>query len=137
MRLLFLCFLIAIAVIMIIRYIRTEKQKKKCTGTATGYFAYSDCVESPNPQKMRSLWVPVYEFTVGDMKYLVRSGKGGPGERSFPIEAEIRYDTSNPELCFVNGAKSKLISKYSDPDFVKKEEDPWNEYYENLTDKKL
>ncbi len=137
MRLVFLCILIAVVFLYILRFALDEKNKKKCTGTSTGRFMYSDCVESPNPQNMRSLWVPVYEFTVGDMKYLVRSGKGGPEEKSFPIEAEVRYDTSNPELCFVNGAKSKLISKYSDPDFVKKEEDPWNEYFENLTDKNL
>jgi hypothetical protein len=137
MRLVFLCILIAALFLYILRFALDEKNKKKCTGTSTGRFMYSDCVESPNPQRMRSLWVPIYEFAVGDMMYLVRSSKTGPGERSFPAEAKVIYDVNDPDLCFVNGAKGKVISKYNDPKLVKKEDDPWNEYYENLTDKNL
>ena len=130
MRLLLFLILIAVAATIIIRFICEGMQMRKCTGTAIGYFAYSDCVESPNPQNMRNLWVPVYEFTVGDMKYLVRSGRGGPGERSFPIEAKVRYDTNNPEICFVDGVKGRIISRY-------KKEESWNEYYEELIGKIL
>ena len=129
MRLLLLGILIAAVLIFVLRFASDAMKKKNCTGASTGRFMYSDCVESPNPQRMRSLWVPIYEFAVGDMMYLVRSGKTGPGERSFPAEAKVIYDAKNPEICFVDGVRGKVISKYSDPNFVKKEEDPWNEYY--------
>ena len=130
MRLLLFGILIAVVLIFVLRFVSDAMKKKKCTGVSIGRFMYSDCVESPNPQRMRSLWVPIYEFAVGDMMYLVRSGKTGPGERSFPAEAKVIYDVNDPDLCFVNGAKGKVISKYSDPKLVKKEDDPWNEYYD-------
>ena len=130
MRLLLFGILIAVVLIFVLRFVSDAMKKKKCTGVSIGRFMYSDCVESPNPQRMRSLWIPIYEFAVGDMMYLVRSSKTGPGERSFPAEAKVIYDVNNPDLCFVNGAKGKVISKYSDPKLVKKEDDPWNEYYD-------
>ncbi|MBP5763202.1 MAG: hypothetical protein J6W48_09540, partial [Lachnospiraceae bacterium] len=130
MRLLLLGILIAAVLIFVLRFASDAMKKKNCTGASTGRFMYSDCIESPNPQRMRSLWVPIYEFAVGDMMYLVRSSKTGPGEKSFPAEAKVIYDVNDPELCFVNGSKGKVISKYSDPKLVKKEEDPWNEYYD-------
>ena len=130
MRLLLLGILIAAVLIFVLRFASDAMKKKNCTGASTGRFMYSDCIESPNPQRMRSLWVPIYEFAVGAMMYLVRSSKTGPGEKSFLAEAKVIYDVNDPELCFVNGSKGKVISKYSDPKLVKKEEDPWNEYYD-------
>lgn len=129
MRLVFFGILVAIALIIIIQLIQNAATKKKCTAEAIGRFMYSDCVDSPNPQRlMRSLWIPVYEFSVGDTMYLVRSGKNGPGEKSFPAETKVIYDPNDPYTCFVLDVRGKVISKYGSD--VASKPDSGNEIHE-------
>ena len=131
MRLLILVIVVAIILAFMIKVVIDGAQKKKCKGVSTARFMYADCNESPNPQKVPNVWIPVYEFVAGNTEYLVRVGKTGPSEKSFPFEAQVLYNTDDPGICFIDGARGKVISRCDDPQRAaspKKEDDPWEAY---------
>ena len=134
MRLLLLCIVIGIAAVIVIRALANGIQRKKCTGKTTARFMYSDSTESPNTQKIPNLWIPVYEFYAVDKAYVVKSGKTGPSEKSFPFEAQVLYNTDDPTICFIDGIRGKVLSVNDIPESAKKENaenienDPWAAY---------
>lgn len=137
MRLLLFFIVVAVIMFFVITALISGVQKKKCKGVSTARFMYADCNESPNPQKVPNVWIPVYEFVVGDTVYMVRLGRTGPSEKSFPFEAQVIYNTDDPGICFIDGARGKVISRHDDPDrrasqekedMTKKEDDPWGAY---------
>ncbi|MBO4324745.1 MAG: hypothetical protein J5845_05040 [Lachnospiraceae bacterium] len=86
--------------------------KKKCAATVTGKYVYSEGYYRANsPGTGVTYMVPVYEYTVDGMLYMTIVEGMQQSYNVFPLEVEVKYNPSEPEVCFIEGKRGKIIKK--------------------------
>ena len=110
-RIVILCLFVAGLAIYYLGLALKHKSRQRCVETTHGRFVYSDNVLSQT-SKSQGCWIPVYEYTVDNMVYLAKFDKPGRNARAFAIEVTVNYDPENPEICFIEDDKGRVISKY-------------------------
>ena len=113
MRFWVLCAIIAIALIIYYRpFGSLWVVQKRCTATVAGHYVYTEgYYVSQGPGTGESLLVPVYEYTVDGKLYLTIVEGMEQRYNVFPLEVEVKYNPSNPEVCFINDKRGKIIKK--------------------------
>ena len=55
--------------------------------------------------------IPVYEYSVDDKLHLAMIEGMQQLYEVFPLEVEVKYNPSDPEVCFVNGKRGTIVGK--------------------------
>ncbi len=111
-RILVIAVWFVIVVIWFIGFIRKLQEKKGCTELTTGKLAYSDQKIPKMYRGTRACWIPVYEYEVEGSVYMAEIAKAGTNKNAFATEADVHYNPFDPGICFIEGLKGKVISKY-------------------------
>lgn len=86
--------------------------KKRCTATAEGHYVYPEVMYRTNGVGGGdSYLIPVYEYAVNDKLHLAMIEGMQQLYDVFPLNVEVKYNPSDPEVCFVNGKRGTIIGK--------------------------
>ena len=112
---LFIAGIIALTVITyLVRFISDITREKKCTATTSGLFLYSNqYVDTRGFGRCVSYWYPVYEFMVNNETFDVEISKKMTNSYPDRKEVEVRYNPSDPMICFIETYRGKVVSKHA------------------------
>ena len=112
---LFIAGVIALAILIyLVQFIYNLSVEKKCTGIASGYYLYSNqYVDTRGFGRCVGYWYPVYEFSAGEKSFEVEVPKTLTNSNPDRKEVEVRYNPSDPRICFVDAYRGKIVSKHA------------------------
>ncbi|MCR4584633.1 MAG: hypothetical protein K5686_02815 [Lachnospiraceae bacterium] len=111
-RILVIAVWCVIVAIWFINFIRKLQEEKGCTALAAGKLSYSDQKIPKMYRGTRDCWIPVYEYEVEGTVYMAEIAKAGTNANAFAAESDVHYNPLDPGICFIDGFKGKIISKY-------------------------
>lgn len=107
--LLYVC--IAVVLFSLGKAVYTELLKKKSKEHTTARFQYPEKRHRIYGRYAEPRWNPVYEYCVGQVVYKVEADVMSPTKQLDESDVEVKYLPSNPEICFINGSRGRILGK--------------------------
>ena len=101
---------VAAAIIYFRPYASMWLVRRKCTASVGGHYVYTEWFyQAQGIGGGHSTALPAYEYTVDGKLYLTLIEGMEQDYNVFPLDVEVKYNPSNPEVCFIEGKRGTAI----------------------------
>ncbi|MCR4992690.1 MAG: hypothetical protein K6A45_06565 [Lachnospiraceae bacterium] len=101
-------------------YIRFRLQDK-CVGTTVAHFLYPVWKGELCGRYVRAQWNPVFEYSVDNTIYTVELEIYAHSKKFPNSETEVKYLPEDPQVCFINGNRGKILNARNNTEYIEKE----------------
>lgn len=97
------------------------KLMDKCTGITYAHFLYPVWKGELCGRTVRAQWNPVFEYCVNNKIFTVELEIYAHSNKFPNSEIEVKYLPDDPQVCFINGNRGKIVNARRDAEYIEKE----------------
>ena len=107
---------------LVAKAVNQRSMRLKCKNSAEGKLIGMDdsfvgMGSSPGTSNYSAIYYPIYEYVVNGMAYWAQLNKYRKNPSTFAKVVTVFYDPDDPDICFINKEKGKIISTYNKDEY--------------------
>lgn len=92
----------------------------RCTGITGAHFLYPVWKGELSGRVVLAQWNPVFEYCVDNTIYTVELEIYARSDKFPHSEIEVKYLPDDPQVCFINGNRGKIVNIRNNAEYIEK-----------------